>query len=565
VVEYKDILKLIACTDEFDARLLTQPALDLPRTAPPSTRSARGGSLDRLMARVQTRDLSPPDSPLDDWTTTMVTFTTVRPLDASAIPADPQAALPLPGGVKVKGHRGIKAKARLTTAPLAKRELGTLTLPAILGENPAITPPFVLAPTRSGDPGLSVLELTDVEPNSEALVTPEDPLCVEIPQPLGPGEHLLPIGFDGEFFLPLGSAMKLADGTTEVRLDRIPAPTVAGGTRSLTGSIRIFFQKVISQVIGTNYPYPILAVADVDANENLTSIPDPAQVKERVAQAQRILLFVHGIIGDTQDMAKCVQRARLAEEGATLRSRYDLVLTFDYENLNTKIEQNARSLKQRLEAAGLGANHGKTLHLAAHSMGGLVSRWFIEREGGDKVVQKLVMLGTPNGGSPWPNVVDWGTATLALGLNHLTVIPWSGQVVSWLEKAIEQVKVDLGEMQAGSEVLKRLAESPDPKIPYLMVAGNTSLPPQVVEPDPSKGNTSILQRLLKGLRAVKPLELAANQLFAGVANDIAVSQESMRTVPASHTPPYDVREVACDHLTYFNNPVGLDGLIKALW
>jgi hypothetical protein len=39
----------------------------------------------------------------------------------------------------------------------------------------------------------------------------------------------------------------------------------------------------------------------------------------------------------------------------------------------------------------------------------------------------------------------------------------------------------------------------------------------------------------------------------------------MRTVPASHTPPYDVREVACDHLTYFNNPVGLDGLIKALW
>ncbi len=95
VVEYKDILKLIACTDEFDARLLAQPALDLPRTAPPSTRSARGGSLDRLMARVQTRELGPAEGALDDWTTTMVTFTTVRPLDASTIPADPQAALHL--------------------------------------------------------------------------------------------------------------------------------------------------------------------------------------------------------------------------------------------------------------------------------------------------------------------------------------------------------------------------------------------------------------------------------------------------------------------------------------
>ena len=33
VIEYKDLLKLIVCTEEFDARLLEQPALDLPRTS----------------------------------------------------------------------------------------------------------------------------------------------------------------------------------------------------------------------------------------------------------------------------------------------------------------------------------------------------------------------------------------------------------------------------------------------------------------------------------------------------------------------------------------------------
>ena len=215
-----------------------------------------------------------------------------------------------------------------------------------------------------------MLELTDVEPNSENLVTADQPLRVEIPQKLGDGEYLLPIGFDGEFFLPLGKALKLPDGTTEVVLDRIPAPTVTGGTRSLTGSIRIFFQKIVSQTLGTTFPYPLLAVADVADDESLVSEPDPAKVKLRVAPAKTILLFIHGIIDDTRDMARSVQRAKSPEGGATLKSRYDLVLTFDYENLNTPIEDIARSLKQRLEAVGLGAGHGKTLHIAAHSMGG---------------------------------------------------------------------------------------------------------------------------------------------------------------------------------------------------
>jgi pimeloyl-ACP methyl ester carboxylesterase len=438
-------------------------------------------------------------------------------------------------------------------------------MPAIFGDDPKVSQPYILAATRSTDPGLSVLELTDIEANSESSVTPDQPLKLEIPQKLGPDESLLPIGYDGEFFLPLGSSKTLADGNTEVVLDRIPAPTVPGGTRSLTGSVRIFFQKLVSETFGTEFRYPLLAVADVADDETLVSTADPNKVKERVAQAKTILLFIHGIIGDTKDMAKSVQRAKLPDSGATLKSHYDLVLTFDYENLNTPIEELGAELKQRLEAVGLGPGHDKTLVIAAHSMGGLVSRWFIEQAGGEKVVSKLVMLGTPNGGSPWPSVVDWGTTTLALGLNHLTVIPWSAHVVSWLTHAVEQLKVDLTQMHAGSPVIKKLDASPDPKIPYIMVAGNTSLPPQVLAPDPSKGNTSILQRLLKSLRAVKPLELAANQLFGGAANDIAVSMVSMNNVPATHTPKYDVREIACDHLTYFNNPEGLAALIKAVW
>ena len=50
------------------------------------------------------------------------------------------------------------------------------------------------------------------------------------------------------------------------------------------------------------------------------------------------------------------------------------------------------------------AGHGKTIHIVAHSMGGLVSRYFIENLGGHEIVQHLIMLGTPNSGSPWPEV-----------------------------------------------------------------------------------------------------------------------------------------------------------------
>ena len=49
------------------------------------------------------------------------------------------------------------------------------------------------------------------------------------------------------------------------------------------------------------------------------------------------------------------------------------------------------------DVAAKGVRPGIAFHI-----GGLVARWFIEREGGNRVVQHLVMLGTPNAGSPWP-------------------------------------------------------------------------------------------------------------------------------------------------------------------
>jgi len=553
LIEVCDVLKLIASTEEVDATLLEQAELDHPLLdhAKGTRGLGRMSTLGRLMRRVQTRAFSTEpddDEVIADWTTQEFTFTTVRPLESMEIPRT--AAAELYPGVRLLSHPGLAAKARLTTAPVVSRDVvGGLVLPPLLRDDPAVCQPFLLSSSRGGAPGLSVLELHDVA-NRES-VTPAQPLRLEIGQPLGPGEHLVPITHDGEFYLPIGRG-EAKDGGVEVVFNALPFPQ---NTRSLTGAIRIYFQKVIGQDFGTQYRYPLLAVSEPGGEV----IADPAVVKTRVAQATRIALYVHGIIGETRGMAESAAGLAGQPPIPGLLDRYDLILTFDYENLNTPIEENARHLKQRLADAGLGPGHGKTLHLIAHSMGGLISRWFIEREGGHGMVQHLVMLGTPNGGSPWSTVEELAVTALSFGLNGLAPIPWAGKILSSLLSAVEKIDVALGQMKPTSEFLTKLHESPDPKIPYTILAGNTSLLAPV-----SPGKEKVHGRLLARLKALNLLHVATAPAFFGEANDIAVSVANIRRQPLGREPAASVREVPCDHLTYFNTEAGLRALVEAL-
>ena len=127
-------------------------------------------------------------------------------------------------------------------------------------------------------------------------------------------------------------------------------------------------------------------------------------VADKVAAAKNILLLVHGIIGDTEVIANGLPQA-IDANGTAVHDKFDLVLTYDYENLSTGIEATARRLKTQLrDEAGLHAQDDKRLTLLVHSMGGLVSRWFIEQMGGNQVVDHLVMCGTPNAGSPFGKI-----------------------------------------------------------------------------------------------------------------------------------------------------------------
>jgi triacylglycerol esterase/lipase EstA (alpha/beta hydrolase family) len=90
--------------------------------------------------------------------------------------------------------------------------------------------------------------------------------------------------------------------------------------------------------------------------------------------------------------------AILVSVGFPIMFRVDgkvMVSCFVVANLSTPLSKTAVKLKEQLAAAGLRENDGKRLAPLVHSLGGLVSRWFIEREGGNRIVDHLAR--TPYG------------------------------------------------------------------------------------------------------------------------------------------------------------------------
>ncbi|MBH8577025.1 caspase family protein [Nostocaceae cyanobacterium CENA369] len=559
ITEYKDIIKLIISNQEFDSRLLTQDKLDAPRPISRNIESANQSSLERLMDRTQNREIRAKSQAVrfDDWYAEEIIITTVRPLEST--PVSQQKEQQIGVEVKLQPHPSLVANVRLTTTSQASRDLGNKIVPPILREDPQVTQPFQFTNSRGTDPGLSVLELNDIADHT--VVTPVEPLRLLVDTFLADNEYILPVAYDGEFFLPLGRGQTTQDGKTEIILERLPAP-VSEGERSLQGAIRIFFQKVISQGLGREFNYPLLAVAEVGYDQKVNYKQDISYIKQKVANAKKIALYIHGIIGDTESLVSTIKQPVLQNgKEISISELYDLVLTFDYENLNTTIEQNAQHLKRRLKDVGLSENDDKELHIIAHSMGGLVSRWFIEQEKGNKVVNHLIMLGTPNAGSPWPVVEDWVKLTLGIALNGLSLVAWPAKVIAMLMGTLEtNIRVALTQMNPASDLLNSLAASEDPGIPYSIIAGNTSIIPAALEQQGERG--SIIERLQKSLFN-RVVELP----FFGVPNDVAVKVDSIKSIPKERIHHPHIQEVPCDHMSYFlsePNKVGLQALIAAI-
>ncbi len=561
VTEYQEIFKLIVSTRDFNASLLEQKGLDSP---PPTNRATRyaglSGAFNRLMDKASTRQAEVlEDEYIDNWMTQEVKMTLVKPVGGVEIGESEPTTIQT--GVQLQSHSSFKGKFELLPLPANSRNANSNLLPSIFINAPNWFQQFDFNTTRGGNPPFSIIEIADVK-NHESI-TPENPLKIVVDKPLASNEHLLPISYDGEFFLPLGTA-KTVRGKTEITLERLPEPTV--NSRSLQGSIKIIFQKLVTQTFKQEFSYPLLRSAEVLANGHVSYQGNKEVIKTQVAQAQKILLCIHGIIGDTESLVTSVQQAKFTENGQQkpLRDKYDLVLTFDYENSNMTIEENTKLLKQRLKELDLGTNHGKQLDIVAHSIGGLISRTFIEKEGGNEVVQHLVMLGTPNAGFPWSSVQDWVLVMLGIGLNQIFTVVWSAKTIVGLLKFLDSNAKALDWINPKSTFIQSIATNPDPKVRYTIIAGDRSIRPEALQTDSGK-QSSQTQRLTKKLFG-RVANRVVDIVFFQQPNDIAVTLESIKSVSVNRNPKPRVisPDAACDHLTYFTTKAGLDALVQAL-
>jgi pimeloyl-ACP methyl ester carboxylesterase len=108
------------------------------------------------------------------------------------------------------------------------------------------------------------------------------------------------------------------------------------------------------------------------------------------------VLLVHGFVDNRSIFA--VMRHGLRRRG------FASVCSWNYSPLLTDVAQGADDLGRHIERICEQTGHDR-IHVVGHSLGGLIARYHVQKQGGDRRVESLVTLGTPHQGSLWAHVL----------------------------------------------------------------------------------------------------------------------------------------------------------------
>lgn len=487
--EELDTLKLVVSTEPIEQTAFSRPELP-PRIVRADFTPSKGGF----------RSIGSLSNP--DWFTKTLRVRLLRDSSDGVVGERP---LVFAGGqITLNAHPAFRSTYTLS-APAASRGLDAVQLDhTFFQKNPQVEM-LGLGNTRGAE--TPFLDLTSVEA-AERL--DQQPLTINL-APADPDSLILPFWFDGENFLPVGESVVQADGALQIQVRHIPEETQAVRTRSLGKALRLFcfkFAKDYGLPLNTQY------LNRVEYRPDGSPERKTEEVAAKVAGARHIILLIHGIIGDTGYMAKAFS-VLAAQPGA-------LILTFEYENLNTPIEDTALALKNKLLEAGIGPDDGKELIVVAQSMGGLVARYFIEHLDGHLFADKLVLTGTPSAGAKLGNVADyvnWASVMMGLGMRYFSwSLPGLAGFVGALQFAKDKLFVTLEQLKPGSDFLSRLAAGAPPAIPYHVVAGDIY---------------EFLKQEHDPEFMVKVLAQTGRLFYGAEPNDGAVSVESICAAPGA--------------------------------
>lgn len=108
------------------------------------------------------------------------------------------------------------------------------------------------------------------------------------------------------------------------------------------------------------------------------------------------VLLVHGLV-DNRSVFTVMSR--------NLRRRgFAHVCTWNYSPRLTDVARGARELGRQIERICEQTGYDR-VHVVGHSLGGLIARYYLQKQGGHRRVESLVTLGTPHQGSVWAHVV----------------------------------------------------------------------------------------------------------------------------------------------------------------
>jgi pimeloyl-ACP methyl ester carboxylesterase len=541
--ESTDIFKLFVSNTKLSAEALEQKGFKLGETVYfGHTKGITRGELQLSKPKdIFGLDDDDVEDPNDWYTITLRVKCVAREASVG------ESAVSLAGNfIQILAHPFLRAGVGLSTASGGSRSIEPMSVVTELAQNSGVEL-LTFADGTQEKSRLAVappnmLELSDLEHASGVDTT--HPLQIKIAANLQSSdqmeETLLALTFDGEHLIPVGESIRQENGDALISISHLP-DTPDTQRKSLGKALKLCFLKLVLKKENVQYLNWVdySGISPERRSEGL---------KQEVDKAQNILLLLHGIIGDTKgmcDFARSVVKTKQEQD-----EPFDLVLAFDYENLHTPIEVTAGKLEQLLrEEAGISAASGKSITILAHSMGGLVSRYFIQNLGGAQVVKHLVMAGTPNAGSALGRITTYRDYAVPL-LTFLVNLPWgipaAAAVLGALQKS-KDLTITLAQMDWDhSDWLKNLSKGSMHGVPFSIVAGHLDLYLQHNEDK---------QKLMD-----KVYKLGGKLIYGEKPNDLAVSVESIKAVAGAAR----VAEVACHHLCYFEEGESVKVLVEIL-
>ncbi len=570
ITEITETFKLIYSTHDFDSSLFNQDDLFLPES-----------SQNRALGRKKKKVVK--EGKKMDWATFTQEITVFSVPQVQNIQQLPENRLLGKGqGIFLKNN-GLQAKIQLksenslmsakSSARSRSIETQKVNVPIIFQEIDFES--FKFSEGRENDSGLTILELSDIQ--DATIIHAENPLELAFTyQELAENELVLPVVWDGDIVFPVGLGSSRKEGGTLVKINQLPD---FQQERGFGKSVKLMLQKLKAESpLGGNFEYPMLSKVEIsDDGEEVTYLGTNQTERLEIVrneiekpEIQNVLIFMHGILGETNQMALAAKKAKYSAQ--TIDSQYDIILTFDYESMNTPLEEVAEQFAKKLREAGIFHRNEKgeiiktnisKVHLIAHSSGGLVARQFIEKNGGNQVIDHLVMVGTPNLGTPWSRIEDLATLGLTMILSKISLATWAISPLVLVIKQFDKKWKSLDQINPQSDFFKGLngENIPNPRIPYTIIAGNTQ-ENRLFDDTKTKDNLIKIGSKISSLK-----DDILNKLIFKNPNDIVASTESIlaEELWKNRMQNIDYQIVSCDHMSYFSDKEGLAMLAKIIF